>query len=83
MLTMRRRPVDNETVIKKGCPRCGGNLLKEMDVDGKYVDKCLQCSYYPRLAVILGYTQPIAEPRHGIDGRKKRYNRPSRAKLNL
>ena len=38
------------------CPRCGGNMLLEADLDGWYVE-CLQCSYWRELEDVFSGAQ--------------------------
>jgi DNA-directed RNA polymerase subunit M/transcription elongation factor TFIIS len=37
----------------KSCPRCGGDLFIEKDLDNNWYEQCLQCSYRVEL-------QPVA-----------------------
>ncbi len=39
----------------KGCPRCGGDMYVDKDIDGWYT-KCLQCSFSPKLSPIWSST---------------------------
>ncbi len=36
----------------KGCPKCGGDLFVDCDLDGWY-EECLQCGYLHDLKTIL------------------------------
>lgn len=43
----------------KGCPRCGGDLFIEKDLDNWY-EQCLQCSYRLELKNIDKVKEPIS-----------------------
>ncbi len=30
----------------RSCPRCGGDLFVENDVDRRWLEQCLQCAYH-------------------------------------
>ena len=43
----------------KGCPRCGGDVFIDKDLNGWY-EQCLQCSYRSELKSLTGLKkQPI------------------------
>lgn len=55
----------------KGCPKCGGDLFIDKDMDNYWYAQCLQCSYYRELRNIkqveeLAHTEkkePVATAR--------------------
>jgi ribosomal protein S27AE len=42
----------------KSCPRCGGDVFIERDLDGWY-EQCLQCSYRVDLKTLAEFKEPI------------------------
>jgi hypothetical protein len=42
----------------KSCPRCGGDLLIDRDLDNWY-EQCLQCSFRAELAPVRKYREPV------------------------
>jgi len=42
----------------KSCPRCGGDLLIDRDLDHWY-EQCLQCSFRKELKPVHEYKEPI------------------------
>lgn len=48
----------------KSCPRCGGDMFIDKDLDGRWYEKCLQCSYEQELKSLTYLEKP------GV-GRKK------------
>lgn len=53
----------------KPCPKCRGQMLLELDVDGKYIDHCLQCGYSPDSS---GALMPWVAPNKEAGRMKKR-----------
>jgi hypothetical protein len=49
-----QRMLTNEGDKKNTCPRCGGNLILDRDIDG-YNKTCIQCSFRIQLA---GFYRP-------------------------
>jgi ribosomal protein S27AE len=43
----------------KGCPRCGGDVFIDKDLDNWY-EQCLQCSYRVELRRINTYKEPVS-----------------------
>ena len=43
----------------KSCPRCGGDLLVDKDLDNWY-EQCLQCAWRKELAPVRPYREPVA-----------------------
>ncbi len=43
----------------KSCPRCGGDLLIDKDLDNWY-EQCLQCSYRKELKPVKEYKEPAS-----------------------
>ena len=41
-----------------GCPRCGGSLFVDRDIDGWY-EQCVNCSYRNELKVAVGSTEKV------------------------
>ena len=48
----KRRGGDADMWRFKGCPKCGGDLFVDYDVNGWY-EQCLQCGYLHDLKTIL------------------------------
>lgn len=44
----------------KGCPKCGGDLFVDYDINGWY-EECLQCGYLHDLRTVLEVGGPKAE----------------------
>jgi DNA-directed RNA polymerase subunit M/transcription elongation factor TFIIS len=44
----------------KGCPKCGGDLFVDYDINGWY-EECLQCGYLHDLRTILEVREQKAE----------------------
>lgn len=42
----------------KSCPRCGGDMLIDKDMDFWY-EQCLQCSYRVELQPLSSYKEPV------------------------
>ena len=42
----------------KSCPRCGGDLLIDRDLDNWY-EQCLQCSFRKELKPVREYKEPV------------------------
>jgi ribosomal protein S27AE len=42
----------------KGCPRCGGDVFIEKDLDNWY-EQCLQCSYRVELKTLGGFEETV------------------------
>ncbi len=42
----------------KSCPRCGGDMLIDKDLDFWY-EQCLQCSYRIELQPLNSYNEPV------------------------
>lgn len=42
-----------------GCPKCGGSLFVDRDIDGWY-EQCVNCSYRNELKVVVGSTEKVA-----------------------
>jgi ribosomal protein S27AE len=43
----------------KSCPRCGGDILIDKDLDNWY-EQCLQCSYRKELEPVRPYKEPVS-----------------------
>jgi ribosomal protein S27AE len=43
----------------KSCPRCGGDILIDHDLDSWYA-QCLQCGYRKEFAPVRPYREPVA-----------------------
>jgi hypothetical protein len=43
----------------KGCPRCGGDVYIDKDLDNWY-EQCLQCSYRLELRRINTFKEPVS-----------------------
>ena len=43
----------------KSCPRCGGDLFIERDLDGWY-EQCLQCSYRVEMKTVAKFKEPVS-----------------------
>ena len=61
----------------KGCPRCGGDMFMDRDMDTWY-EQCLQCSYRQELKSIAGLKKQSAHQEKGLafagEGRSKKRN---------
>jgi len=44
----------------KSCPRCGGDVLIDKDLDFWY-EQCLQCSYRVELRPLAGFKEPVSD----------------------
>jgi len=42
----------------KGCPRCGGDMFLDRDLDSWY-EQCLQCSYRAELKPLRTVKEPV------------------------
>ncbi len=42
----------------KSCPRCGGDMLIDKDLNFWY-EQCLQCSYRVELQPLSSYNEPV------------------------
>ena len=47
----------------KGCPRCGGDLFIDRDIEGWY-EQCLMCAYREKFG-LESLTQPDTEDKEG------------------
>jgi reverse gyrase len=57
------------TIWKMGaCPRCGGDLFLDKDIDG-WCESCLQCGHYREQKQLV----PIVKERHQRAPGKRRY----------
>jgi DNA-directed RNA polymerase subunit M/transcription elongation factor TFIIS len=62
---LRNQGKDVEGVIDvvrwrlKSCPRCGGDILIDKDLDNWY-EQCLQCSYRKELKPVREYKEPVS-----------------------
>ena len=54
----------------KSCPRCGGDMFIDSDMDGWY-EQCLQCSHRYELKKINEFKEPV------VTGRKRSKKRSS------
>ena len=43
----------------KSCPRCGGDIFVDRDLDNWY-EQCLQCSYRTELKTLDGFQESIS-----------------------
>ena len=43
----------------KGCPRCGGDVYIDKDLDNWY-EQCLQCSYRVELRRVNAFKEPVS-----------------------
>ena len=51
----------------KGCPRCGGDMFIDRDLDSWY-EQCLQCSYRVELKPLNKLSEPVgAAGKHNKD----------------
>ncbi len=48
----KRRGGDAEMWRFRGCPKCGGDLFVDYDINGWY-EECLQCGYLHDLRTVL------------------------------
>ena len=48
----------------KSCPRCGGDMLIDMDLD-RWYEQCLQCSYRTDLQPLKEFKDPVATDESG------------------
>ena len=42
----------------RGCPRCGGSLFVDNDMDGWY-EQCINCSYRNELTILVDTAQTV------------------------
>jgi DNA-directed RNA polymerase subunit M/transcription elongation factor TFIIS len=56
----RRDRGDAEMWRFKGCPKCGGDLFVDYDLNGWY-EECLQCGYLHDLRTVLEVREQKAE----------------------
>jgi len=49
--------IDMERWKLKACPRCGGDMFLNKDLDGWY-EECLQCSYSEELKSLVRFKGP-------------------------
>jgi len=61
----------------KACPRCGGDLFTETDLDGWQYATCLQCSYSREISAVL-VSREIVSPGPAVilKSELKDYHRP-------
>ena len=52
----------------KACPRCGGDMFVDRDLDSWY-EQCLQCSFRMALKPLAASKEPVSA---GVKGTKKR-----------
>lgn len=50
----------------KGCPRCKGDVVVELDQWGRY-EKCIQCGYMLDLQNVVEIKQQAAQQRHNLE----------------
>jgi DNA-directed RNA polymerase subunit M/transcription elongation factor TFIIS len=56
----RRRRGGGDVWRFRGCPKCGGDLFVDYDINGWY-EECLQCGYLHDLRTILEVREQKAE----------------------
>ncbi|MFC1952393.1 hypothetical protein ACFLV8_01970 [Chloroflexota bacterium] len=42
-----------------GCPRCGGSLFVDRDIDGCWYEQCINCSHRNELKISVDATQKV------------------------
>lgn len=64
-LTRRGRPVRVRLKLK-GCPRCKGDVVVELDQWGWY-EECIQCGYLHDLPNVVKVKQQAAQQGHNME----------------
>jgi ribosomal protein S27AE len=54
----------------KGCPKCGGNVFIDRDLDCWY-EQCLQCSYRKELESVFKYKRKSSPAREESGNKSK------------
>lgn len=57
----------------KGCPKCGGDLFIDKDVENNWYAQCLQCSYHRELRDIREFevARSTGEKKEPVSERSK------------
>ena len=59
----------------KSCPRCGGDIFVDTDIDYSWYEQCLQCSYRHELKSIYESQKESKTVRERVPVRKGRANK--------
>ena len=60
----------------KSCPRCGGDMFIAEDLDGRWYEKCLQCSFQHGLGDLTRFKkQPAREEKETVKVGKSRHKK--------